>query len=257
MLALIFFLFALVFVQRASLALKDSDVPDPEITMEQFGSVQQAMLSLYQSITGGNDWVNFYSTLSAMGWLNSALFIFFIAFMQIAVLNILTGIFVEQAMKSAQPDRDSVATHLRRREMMEAEELRAQCRQIDADRSGVITLAELAEYFDKGKLKHMLMTLDIDVRDVEVFFDLLRSHDGCEIRVEDFVEECMKLKGNASSIDLHYLTKRVCEIKRTQDSQHDEIMEFLRHGVTSGAPSPRDPPPRRLPGFEGKGALSL
>jgi len=260
MLTLIFFLFALVFVQRASLALKDSDVPNPEVTLEQFGSVQVAMLTLYKSITGGDDWHNFYSTLLGTGWLNAALFVFFIAFMQIAVLNILTGIFVEQALKCAQPDRDSVAKSLRRREMMEAEDLRVQCRQIDADRSGVITLEELAEYFEKGKIKHFLMTLDIDVRDVEVFFDLLRTRDGEKMSVEDFVEECLKMKGGASSIDLHYLTKRVCEVKRTQECQHHEIMERLRHvtaSTNSGAPSPQDPPPRRLPGLDGTGGLSL
>lgn len=255
MLVLIFFLFAMIFVQRASLALQDGEVPNPEAVLEQFGSVELAMLSLYASITGGDDWNNYYTTLLGTGEVSAALFIFFIAFMQIAVLNILTGIFVEQAMKSAQPDRDSVAASFRWREVMEAEDLRSECRQIDKDGDGFITLAELADFLETGKFRHFLQSHDIDVRDEEVFFELLRSHEGETMSIDEFVEECMKLKGAATSLDLHYLTKQVGTIVSRQEDQYHEMMNVLRHFLSStkgGASSSSlaSPPPRRRFGFQ-------
>lgn len=72
MLVLIFFLFAMIFVQRASLALQDGEVPNAEAVLEQFGSVELAMLSLYASITGGDDWNNYYTTLLGTGEVSAA-----------------------------------------------------------------------------------------------------------------------------------------------------------------------------------------
>jgi len=114
MLALIFYLFALVFVQLTASSLEDSiNNGEPDLArrekLDTFGSVELAMLTLYKACTGGDDWSGPYRIAAASGELPAILFIFFIAFMQIAVLNILTGIFVEKAMKLAQPDRERLA----------------------------------------------------------------------------------------------------------------------------------------------------
>ena len=67
------------------------------------------MLTLYKTTMGGDDWSLFYRPIAAIGAVNAAFFILFVAVMQIAMMNILTGIFVECAMKLAMPDKDAQA----------------------------------------------------------------------------------------------------------------------------------------------------
>ena len=56
-----------------------------------------------QARAGGADWEVFYSVISSCP-MSACMFVFFIAFMQVALMSIFTGIFVEKAMKLAPPD---------------------------------------------------------------------------------------------------------------------------------------------------------
>merc|ERR1719382_1867531 len=89
-----------------------------------FGSVQVAMLTLFKTSMGGQDWEVFYDVAEQTGIFEAITFIIFVAFIQIALMNILTGIFVENAMKLAQPDRDTLAFQFRKQRMQDAQDLK-------------------------------------------------------------------------------------------------------------------------------------
>jgi len=237
MLALIFYLFALVFVQLTASWMASEIVDEVDGTklevlrlrLSPFGSVQNAMLTLYMSCTGGDDWVNFYNAIQEIGWVGSTLFVFFIAFMQIAVLNILTGIFVEQAMKLAPPDRDRMAFELTKAEIEEANELRKMCIEMDINGDGTIRKDELCEYIEEGnKLKAFLMTLGLNLKDADNFWDIIDRHHDAAIDIETFVAECMKLKGPATNFDLAYLMTQIGSLERKQRLLHMESMMALQ-----------------------------
>merc|ERR1719440_852140 len=75
---------------------------------EYFGTLELSLLSLFMAISGGKDWGDFYDALSVLHWINPVLFIVYIWFCFIAVLNVVTGIFVENAIGSAEQDREMV-----------------------------------------------------------------------------------------------------------------------------------------------------
>lgn len=104
MMLLIFFVFALFFVQGAAMHLylhRGETTPgDIGRVMSEFGSVEKALLALYRAVTGGEDWSVFYRVVEVTGPLYTWLFIFFIAFSHIAFLNILTATFVNKASRS-------------------------------------------------------------------------------------------------------------------------------------------------------------
>merc|ERR1719424_555615 len=68
-----------------------------------FGSVTTCARTLFMTLTGGEDWNTFYCILQPMGGAG-IVYCFFVAFSHIALLNIVTGIFVESALKIAEPD---------------------------------------------------------------------------------------------------------------------------------------------------------
>jgi len=101
-------IFALLFVQGIAgyMIEKGSSLTKDEKTtiLDSFGSVQVAIFTLFQAISGGSDWKGFYDIVSRVGSLNAALFVFYIIFFIFAICNIVTSIFIDKAMKLAQPD---------------------------------------------------------------------------------------------------------------------------------------------------------
>merc|ERR1711976_757602 len=73
-----------------------------------FGSLFTTMYTLFQCITGGANWGYVLDPLVAAHWSYAALMSLFVAFTSLAVLNIVTAVFVESAMQSAQQDADLV-----------------------------------------------------------------------------------------------------------------------------------------------------
>merc|ERR1719343_55803 len=103
--------------------------------MASFGSVQQGMITLFKTSMGGQDWEVYYNLVEPFG--NKVLFLFFVAFIQIALLNILTGIFVENALKLAAPDLEVLAREYRNNELDDIEALRRLCDEADLGSDGM------------------------------------------------------------------------------------------------------------------------
>merc|ERR1712045_126720 len=118
MLFFIFFIFSLVIVQGMANFLaahgETLEADERSRLILLFGRVEVAMMNLFKSTTGGTDWEVFYDNVISRSAMSAVLYIFFIGFMQVALMNILTGIFVEKAMKLAAPDRDMLALEKRK-----------------------------------------------------------------------------------------------------------------------------------------------
>lgn len=73
-----------------------------------FGSLSRAILSMYQAISGGLDWDNVAEPL--MSKISVALGLVMACYVALAILalmNVVTGVFVESALQSAKDDRQS------------------------------------------------------------------------------------------------------------------------------------------------------
>merc|ERR1711862_1074713 len=77
-----------------------------------FGSMGRSILSLWQAISGGKDWDDFAWPLYAqIGFGTGLMFTGFIAFAILALLNVVTGVFVQTALLSAKDEEDSFMTN--------------------------------------------------------------------------------------------------------------------------------------------------
>merc|ERR1712113_1062074 len=154
-----------------------------------------AMLSLWLVTSGGMDWKELLDSTYLMGNPYPILLTLFIALIHIAIMNIITGIFVEQAMKQAQPHRDMLALEHHRNEKKLEAELTKIISDIDTDNTGTISQAEFAQAFrDKPQLVAYLDHCGLDVKDVRLFFEVLAgtSNDTEPIAIDAFVKGCGK-----------------------------------------------------------------
>eukprot|EP00959_Pyramimonas_sp_CCMP1952_P243246 5084587-Pyramimonas_sp.AAC.1 len=89
--------------------------------------------------TGGDDWVSAYEVIEETGPVGRFLFLAFIAFVNLNLLNIILGIFVDSAMKVLSPDSETLAHEYVRRDHEYAAKLTNLCRAVDTDCSGRLT----------------------------------------------------------------------------------------------------------------------
>jgi len=237
MLALIFFMFALVFVQGVTPVLISETLDHARETevRDLFGSVSSAMFTLYQTTFGGNDWGEFYIVIREAGLFYAGLFVFFVAFIQIALVNVLTGVFVDNAMKLAQPDHDALALEMRKTEVGDAQQLRQLIVDMDSGKDGKISKADFADSMKKDKLRAQLAVLGLDIKNTQIFFDLIvESSKNEEVDIDEFITHCMRLKGTASSFDMQTLVfatkliqKDQVKMRKILDERFDYIMTAL------------------------------
>jgi voltage-gated sodium channel len=217
LLTIVFFVFALVFVQGVAIYFRDEG---PSLDQEVFtrldntyGSIKKAMISLYMCTTGGHDWAICYDPMALTGQVNQFLFLVFVAFTQIAVLNIILGIFVDNAMKRLMIEKEEAAYEHAIEEKKSEDALRVLCVNIDSDKDGRITEREL----QTAGVTSYLDLMGFQLHNVLEYFRVLsRSHGGRgtddSVDINMFVRGFMRLKGLASCFDMQVLRCEVQEV---------------------------------------------
>jgi len=200
-------IFALFFVQGVSQYLierkDDMSTAVNQNLLTTFGTVQTALVTLFKCTTGGNDWNETFEVIEPIGNMYAAFFMFYVLFSILAAFNIVTSIFVDKAMKLAQPDLDTLLLEKRREDMKNARNLRHLCYEADMNASGTISFTEFNSIMDNPKLRAEIELNGLDIKDAEMFFSLLTSVTGeTEVKIERFVAGCMKMKGYAMNVDL-------------------------------------------------------
>merc|ERR1719428_511245 len=93
------------FMQAAGTFIQDHPPDDASKEVawfqEHFASLLTTMTLLFQSVTGGVDWAEPAGAVAVVHPVYGLIYVLFIAFTQFAVLNIVTGQFVEEARLTA------------------------------------------------------------------------------------------------------------------------------------------------------------
>jgi len=208
LLAGISILFAIVAVQQLTSALNEGQLPKDqvEIIYERFGSVQEASLTLFKSISGGEDWGPIYDLISKAGITSSVCFMAYVLLIWMSITNIITSVFVDKALKHARPDADDALMEKHKEDLEKVKQLRTIFQSIDVDGSGTLTLAELQNSFSDDRILSFFELQGLDIKSIETFFTLLTQiSETHEVDVESFVTGCLKMRGYATNIDVFML----------------------------------------------------
>jgi len=178
-----------------------------------FGSLERTAYILAQSILGGVSWGDVSDALLAMDWYVAPMFFFYILFCVLAVLNIITGVFVDNAFETARMQREFLVQKEMELREKYVQAMRTLFMQMDVDDSGTVTLEEIEQYFQEDPRVYSYMcALGLDSDDLGRLFSLLDDRDCGELSVDAFLNGCLRLKGQARSIDVHYL---IMQVKRS------------------------------------------
>lgn len=200
--------------------LRDSSYAHRELEVHElaiwnyFGSVTKSFYTLFQCITGGEVWGKFADTLYDLHWFYFTLFNVYIALVVFGMLNTMTGIFVDASIMSRQQQREQQAQTERTILNDISRHLREVFRQADGHRAVDLTQEEVGLLVADERMQLYLGHLRVDASDTERLFGLLDVDRKGTIELEEFVQGLMRLKGEASSLDMLQLFKRLDCIDR-------------------------------------------
>jgi len=181
-----------------------------------FNTVGQAMMTLYQTTTGGRDWGEVYEFLSTTGSMAQVLVLFYVTFFVFAFFNIITSIFVDRVMSLAQPDREEIMMQKRRADRKAAEELKDIILKLNTEGDdSTISEEELMAMHENQEVMDRFEMAGLDIHDVNAFFNTLCKMSGTEeLDIDTFVEYAFQMKGNASSLDVQMILYQVQDIAK-------------------------------------------
>jgi len=209
LLTLLLSFFSMFFVTAVANALRDGNALDAEVRhtlLEMFPSVGQGMITLFMAVSGGMDWGWAYEALKATSLLNAYVFLLMIITFYIAVWNVVSSIFVERAMRFATPSLQQQMVEKRMRDEQDARDLLRVCKKLDVDQSGTLNCQEFSRFSSIDEFKSYFEVSGLDIRNAENFFQSLTAVTGrTEMDLQQFVAVCMRLRGMASSVDVHML----------------------------------------------------
>eukprot|EP00450_Noctiluca_scintillans_P014600 CAMPEP_0194523428 /NCGR_PEP_ID=MMETSP0253-20130528/58313_1 /TAXON_ID=2966 /ORGANISM="Noctiluca scintillans" /LENGTH=622 /DNA_ID=CAMNT_0039367967 /DNA_START=69 /DNA_END=1937 /DNA_ORIENTATION=+ len=214
-----------------------------------WGSLGSSFLSLFQAISGGDDWANFIDVLEdSSQTLNTLVFSLYVLFATLVMLNLVTGVFVEGAQRILKDDKEAELLRMVRRlfSNLRLPNQSGMSSVLHGDEEGTndIPWAAFAEQFNSEQMERYLKLVDLSDTKAEDLFMLLDADESGSISVEEFVQGCIRLRGPARSVELSILMhnfrvftvrmeKQTADVERTL-SQVMRTQEDLANNFSVG-----------------------
>lgn len=204
-----------------------------EAVHKRFGGVQTSCYTLFQVALGGVSWGEVTDVALDMSWIYFTVLCLYITFIVIAVLNVFTGVFVEEALQQKQRQIDVLIES----KISQRDDFMTKIRDffsvVDEDGDGTISFEEVREMLQDPSLSAYFDVLGFRTHDAERMFDLLDSDGSGTIGSAEFIEGCDKITGSARGIDLHFA---LTELKRLRAITKQTLDAITKDGMCDTGP---------------------
>mmetsp|Transcript_125286 Transcript_125286/g.350816 ORF Transcript_125286/g.350816 Transcript_125286/m.350816 type:complete len:630 (+) Transcript_125286:65-1954(+) len=167
-----------------------------------YGNVPRSALSLFQGLTGGVDWNDLVEPLVeyVSPWMGTVFFLY-TSFAMLCVMNVVMATFVQNATERAAEVHEA-------HKVFQAGRL---FETLDSDSKGTITLDEIERNLQSPAVQDFFKSIDVDVKEARILFDMLDADDSGEIEFSEFISGCMRLQGPSKAIDLVLVMREIRE----------------------------------------------
>jgi voltage-gated sodium channel len=199
------YIFAMVFMQATMDKFEQGgDEEQLQALQGYFGGLYLSLITLFQSFSGGMDWGDIYETLKAADEIYSVVFLFYMYLHIMLVMNVVTGTVVESTTRIAQKDEEKMITDEMGKVQSYMKDIESFFKMTDKDGSGRLSWQEFEMVLQDDKMKaHFQKKLDMEARQAHKLFMLLDVNKDGQVGIQEFLDGCMRLRGQASGFDLH------------------------------------------------------
>lgn len=200
---------------------KHKATPDADDIDKHWGSIGKSVMSLFQAITGGDDWMNFVLPFKAHGEatysLNVVIFSLYVAFAMLVMLNLVTGVFVEGAQKISRDEK----------EFDLVKNIRKLLAKIDTNGNGEVSCEEFEEHIQDPQMQEFLKGFDLDPNQARDIFMVLDKEGSGAVTMDEFISATISLRGPTKQADTatlrYFMIKNFAEMNRRLDA-FDEVL---------------------------------
>lgn len=264
LLMMIFYMFSIVIVQAvAEYRIEQMAAGMDAANLEHYyGTIPRAIFTLLKCILGGVSWEIVSQALSDLHWAYLMLFVFVIAFLMLAVLNVVSGLFLQSALEHAQSDRDHIIQQQIAEKSGYVKHVNVLFNELDSNGDGQISLPEFESHLQDSRMRAFLHSLDIDISDAWTLFKLLDVDGGGYVDVSEFIEGCLRMKGTAKSVHVaqimyenKWLMDAVCELSESLETSFELLFDYLQKRLAQEK-NPQAPPAPKVHSVFGHTACS-
>jgi len=241
LLACMMYLFAVCVLQfaadEASLKSKNQGVLSESEFLELqdfYGSLGRTFYTLYLSICGGVDWGDAAAPLLALNPLLGMLYSFYIAFAVLCVLNIITGVFVENANRLTAQDEEMVLMEQMEVRRQWFEEVKDLFNAADLDGSGELDVTEFSDKMQDVRMQAWFRKIGVQVEaySAQGLFQLLDFDGDGKLDLDEFAIALQSVHGAARSIDVAKINRDTRLLRREVAELTDMCFAFFK-GIPS------------------------
>lgn len=214
LLFLVIYIFAILFTDVALDYAIENNSSDEDLMQVHFGNLYISMNTLFRAISNGIGWAQAADAFAPAGAFWVQCFQLYVAFCLLALLNVMTGVFCNSAIKAAESDHDLAVQSLVQTRKEMAEQVEKLFRTIDERGSGQVTISEFERNFDKDAVKAFFEVLKIGAVDAWTLFSSLDKDGDHTVNVEEFTERCLQLHGPARAADLFAMKQQTAKLAR-------------------------------------------
>jgi len=190
-----------------------------------WGSVVVSVYTLYKAISGGLDWGDAAEPLTRISPFFGLLFCMYVAIAVFCVLNIITGVFVENTKSMLAKDESELIRETVNKRKEFVNQVKAVWCEINPGDEESLDVNSLRARVKDMKIQALFsrLGLDLENEDADGLFQLLDFDGSGSLDLDEFANGIQMLHGNARSLDMTKLRHAVASIEARLDYMIDEL----------------------------------
>merc|ERR1712136_570253 len=163
------------------------------------------MGTLWMCVLGGVSWWEIEEVWLEVAPGYAVLLVLYQALMTLALLNIVTGIFVNDSIEAAQNDRDLKAIAERERKAHFIQDATRIFQEMVTDSTTILSRKQFEQQFQRPMVRHLFSAMDMDATDAIKVFEALDVDGNGALEIDEFVVGCCAIQGPARALDVEVL----------------------------------------------------
>lgn len=253
LLFLILYVFAVMFVQACADIQINSQADDFDGEMysdhlvSYFGTVEDATFTLFKSINGGMSWDVLVSPLIELGMMYLGLFLLYFSFVFFAVMNVVTGLFCQSAIESAQRDQEDVIEEKLKNKEIYIQKCHELFGAIDKEGNNCIYFEDFERNLQDSKVEGFFHSMDIHATDAWMLFSLMDQDMVGVVNLHDFIVGCLRLRGTATGVHIaqiqqetKWMMRKIGRMERLLEDAKREVESMVQTTKPAISRSPKN-----------------
>mmetsp|Transcript_52691 Transcript_52691/g.122883 ORF Transcript_52691/g.122883 Transcript_52691/m.122883 type:complete len:284 (+) Transcript_52691:1126-1977(+) len=202
-----------------------------------FGNIPRSVYTLFQTTLGGISWFEVADALAQVDVLSFALMFTYIIFTILALMNVFTGVFVDNAVQNSKKQRKIQIEETIDKKRTSLDQIIEFFVATDQNGDGHISLEEIQFLLTDPVMSAYFDMIGFRPGDASLLAELLDPDGSGDISLNEFITGCERMKGDAKGVDVHMLIMECSILHEKMDALHASLTGQSCGRVRSGSRS--------------------